>query len=125
MMKKNHPNGFTMAEILVAMLLLAAMSGIAFTSFNTSAKWGAVTVDEGRATDLARAVLENLNESVRADQWTANNQPLSINNPSPQPGNITVDGIAYARAYTVVSRDPNGDSAEDFRRATVTVNWTP
>ena len=115
-------NGFTLVEILVAMLLLAGISGVAFNSFSSSSKLASGSFKEVTAYNLARRQLEYLYESVRADQWAAAGFPLSTVGPAPQPGNIVLDGITYGRVYTVTSIDVDG-GGEDYRRVRVTMTW--
>ena len=114
--------GFTFMEVLIAMILLAVVGAMSFSSLSSTAK---VTQTSGSnvALNVGRGVLETLYEAVRNDWWPNANRPLSIANPGAQFGNITLNGVTYARPYTTASIDVNGDATEDYRRATVTVCW--
>ena len=116
--------GFSLIELLVAMVLLVAISGLAFSSFSSSAK--IVQAPNNTAVNVARSVNESLFESVRADQWSpvtgyASGHPLSTT--PAQPAAISLNSVTYTPTYTVESVDVDGDGQEDYRRVKTNVSW--
>jgi prepilin-type N-terminal cleavage/methylation domain-containing protein len=116
-------SGFTMVEIVVSMVLLVAVSAVAFTSFTSSTKTTQATPDN-IAYNVARGVLDQLYEYVRADQWATAGQRLNPNAPGPAFANQTLNGVTFTPTYTVASKDADGaGSTDDYRRVDVTVTW--
>ena len=108
--------GFTLMEILVAMVLMATVGAVAFSSFSSGAKIG--QNNRNVAVNVGRGVLENLYEAVRDDWWPNAGHPLTPGGPTAQP-NVTLNGVTYSSVKTVSS--PGGGT--DYRRARVTVCW--
>ncbi len=119
-----NSRGFTLFEILVSLVLLAAVGVIALNSFNNSNR---ITLGkQNTAANLGRQTLEDLKNAVRDDWWAvAVGSRLSPTTPGPQPPITPLDGIDFTRAYTVTGVDLDGDGTDDLRRATTTVTWTP
>jgi len=114
--------GFTMVEILVALVvLLLVVSGI-ITSFVTSQRFIARSSRRLQAANYARQVLENLWVGVDASHWadTSNGDPLDPTN-SPRPCGINLGSLGSNFSATCtyeVQRILN-----DCRRVTVTITW--
>ena len=108
-------------EVLIAMVLLAAVGTMSFSSLSSTAK---VTQSSNNnvALNVGRGVLETLYEAVRIDWWSIASKPLSTTTPGTQFADITLNGVVYKRPYSVATVDVDG-GGEDYRRATVTICW--
>ena len=118
--------GFTIFEILVAMILLSAISAAALSSFSSSAK--IVQSSNNTATNIARGYLERFYEYVREDWRATAGLPVSLSAPGPQGLTQTLDGVTYTTNYAVndgssVPIDVAGDGLEDYRKVKMTVSW--
>jgi len=124
--------GFTLVEILVALVLLAGLGIAALSAFSSSAQ--IVDTDQNVAYNFARSTVERLFEQVRQDTWGTDSLPLSLTTPGPQ--NITSTPAPTSpifRASYQINGDPNtgtaaildqdGDTLEDYRQVTATVCW--
>ena len=119
-----NKSGFALIEILVAVMLLVAVSAVAFSSFSSSTK--VTQSPNNNASNVARSVLDQLYEYVRDDQWQDNITPQRLNPATA--GNTfpakVLNGVTFTPAYTVASVDPDGvGSADDYRKVTTTVCW--
>ena len=137
MRKTLNELGFTMMEILVAMVLLAAISSAAFSAFSNS-----VQVSQpyrNVALNIARSYLDCFYEYVRDDYYPMSGLPLSINS-AVLPGSLPDTMSFYGKSFHVkfaVNPDASGGSSgviinanaasgdvrEDYRRVTMTVTW--
>jgi prepilin-type N-terminal cleavage/methylation domain-containing protein len=111
-------SGFTLIEVLVAMVLLAAVGGVTLQVFTNTAR---VTQDNTAAFySVGRTVLEEIHERVRADQWGNGGWPTNPPGlPGPQPRVFNLGGAQYTATW-VVTPNPDGNGG-DYRRVTVTV----
>ena len=127
MKKQQGRSGFTLMEILVAMILLSVVATSALSSFSSSTK--VVQSKNNTALNLVRGYLEQLNEYVREDWRTNNGIPLALNGATMPSANVQVlDGVTYTTAYAVNNNsgailDANGDGQEDYRKVRMTVTW--
>lgn len=132
-MKSNA--GFSLVEILVAMVLLVSVGAMTMYSFASVAKTAQPGL--GPAYHFGRGVMEKMFEFVRQDNWATAGLPLSTST-APQPGTVgvftpqgstkTLNGKTYTLNYAInnnsgVAQDTNGDGREDFRRVRVSVTW--
>ena len=119
-----NKSGFALTEIIVAMVLLVAVSAVAFSSFSSSTK--ITKSPSNSASNVARGVLEQLYEYVRADQWLDNITPQRLN-PATAGNSFpaqTLNGVTFTPTYVVTNVD--ADSAgptDDYRKVTTTVTW--
>lgn len=113
--------GFSLMEILMAMVLLGAVGAATMHAFSSSAQ--VTQSDTGVAYNFTRGLLEEMHERVRQDQWGAPSLPLSLTSPGPQGQTKSLNGDTYTANYTVTSMDPDGAGGEDYRRVTMTVSW--
>lgn len=126
-MKKNA--GFTLMEVLIAMVLLAGVGAMTLSAFTSAARARVTRPDAGVAYNFGRGLMEQMNEFVRQDQWSSSGLPLSTTSPGtagpfrPQGSTTTLNGKTYTARYTVTPQDANSDSLEDFRKVKMTVSW--
>ena len=123
-----------MIEILVAMVLLGAISGIAFSAFSSSTKIS--NPYRNVALGMARSYLDSFYEYVRADQSASSGLPLSVTGAA-LPASLPPSQNYYGKTFTVthvvnpnaggvgtgLPIDANGDGRQDFRRVKMTVSW--
>jgi len=120
--------GFSLIEVLVAMVLLAGVGGSMIYAFSSS---GQVTQsDHGVAYNIARGQLEQLFERVRQDTWPNAALPLSLQTAPARPAIApkSLNGKTFTPTYTVNNDssavvDVNGDGQEDYRRVRMNVSW--
>ena len=115
-------SGFSLIEILVAMVLLVAVSGLAFSAFSSSAK--VQQTPNNVAANVSRGIIEQLREFVRANPVAGN--PLAVGAYSTGSGlatSISLNGTTFSPTYNVVSVDINGDGIEDYRKVDTRVQW--
>jgi prepilin-type N-terminal cleavage/methylation domain-containing protein len=122
--------GFTLVEILVAMVLLAGIGAASLSAFSSTTR--IVRTDQNVAYNFARGSLEKMFEQVRQDTWDTGSLPLSLATPGPQNIASVVNGQTLTMAYevndtpsssTAPPQDLNGDGIEDYRKVTMTVSW--
>ncbi len=126
MMRNNH--AFTLFEILIAMMLLAAIGVTALSSISNSTRM--VSGKQNTATNLARQKLEDLKNAVANTPWTQAGQLLTPGTPGAalQPPAATLDNVTFNQQYVVSIVDVDGDGLledDEPRRVTTTVTWTP
>lgn len=113
--------GFTLLEITIAALLFATAAAGVLSAFVNASR--ALTPGNNTAHYLAAERQEMLREAVRQDWWPAGGNPLTPGGPYAD-GVITLNGTAYTRSWTVVAINADGaGAADDYRRATVRVEW--
>ena len=110
--------GFTIIEIIVAMLLITTVSAVALTSFVSASRWASPS--ELVAIYDARGKLDQLYESVRQDTWNAGGNALSLGTHT---ATVNIDGRSYTRTYVVTSVSLGGN-ADAYRKVVVTDSWT-
>ena len=122
--------GFTLMEVLVAMLLLVGVAGMVMPAFTSSVKISKPAA--GVAYNFGRGLLEQMYEFVRQDWWFTPGYPLDPGAPGtvdpgsgfvPQNSSLTANNKIYTATYTVTPVDKNGDTNEDFRKVDMTVTW--
>jgi prepilin-type N-terminal cleavage/methylation domain-containing protein len=121
--------GFSLMEVLVAMVLLGAVGAATMHAFSSSV--GVVAQnDAGVAYNVARGRLEQFLEYVRQDQWSTAALPLSRQTAPARPAipNKVLNGDTFVTTYAVNNDsdqpiDQNADGVEDYRRVTMTVTW--
>ncbi len=124
--------GFSLVEIIIAMLILTGVGAMTMSAFVSSAKTTQPGANIGY--NFGRGIFEKMYEFVRQDQWAAASLPLSLATPgtggpfTPQGSTTTLNGKTYTAAYTVngnsgTAIDSNSDGKEDFRRVRMTVTW--
>ena len=122
-----NAKGFTLMEIMVAMVLLASVASMAFSSFASSQK--VIQNQDSLAYFVARWHLDRFYEFVRQDQYAPDTpSPLSLNG-RPAPANVVLD-TTYTAAYTLNNSagaaakiDANGNGQEDYRTVNLVISW--
>lgn len=121
-------HGFSLIEVLVAMVLLAGVGGAMIYAFSSTTQ--VAQSDYGIAYNIARGQIEQLAERVRQDTWGTAGLPLALQNVPARPAIApkSLNGDTFTSTYTVnsnsgVAVDQNADGEEDFRRVTMTVSW--
>jgi prepilin-type N-terminal cleavage/methylation domain-containing protein len=113
-MKRRAEDGFTLTEILIAVLLLSTVLAFLLSAFVSAFRW--LAPQPAVSALLARQKLEDLYEHVREDWWRLGTSELS---PGTYPNEtVTLDGIDYVRFHTV--SQPGG---KQYRKASVVVQW--
>lgn len=121
--------GFSLLEIMVAMVLLAGVSLAVMSSFSSSSRVANSGGQLNVAYNFGRGVLERLHEFVLADAtWTTSGNPLSLDAPGPQGLATTLNGDTFSVNYevnesTLAMVDEDADGLEDYRRVRMTVAW--
>ena len=119
---ENSLSGFTLIEILVGVVIFAITFGGLLVSFNASNIYISSSGRRLTAASFARSVLNELNNSVRADTWDDSNNPLFpvVDKAITLPGSFS----QYSGSYTVVDGDDiDGDGQPDYRKVTITLNY--
>jgi type IV pilus assembly protein PilV len=107
------PNGFTVVEVLVAMVIFAiAILGLAI---------GATTVMQANQTSLHTTIATNLAQD-RLEELKSRT-PANINTTGSPENNIPISGVPvkFNRSWTVT---PNCNSVSGLICIAVTVDWT-
>ena len=128
-MKRQYGSlGFTLTELLAAVVLMSTVAVVVLSSFSSITK--IVRPQNNVAVNIARGHLERFYEYVREDAAYYYNAgtPISYNAPGPQPLTQTLDGVVYTTTYVVnngssTAIDVNGDGQEDYRKVKLTVSW--
>ena len=124
----SRQKGFSLIEVLVAMVLLAGVGGAMIFGFSSAGQ--SVRSDYGIAYNVARGQLEQMYERVRQDTWANASLPLSRQTVPARPAIApkSLNGKTFTTTYSVnndsnASIDANGDGQEDYRLVQMTVNW--
>ena len=125
-MKVFHDSeGFTLAEVIVALVLLSAVSASLIRTLIWAHQMTPIQLDRVIASNLARDKAESLYEGSRQDWWNAADKPLSPGTVLGNNQNIVVDGKTYGRTYTAANVSLTGDDpiagGQDYRKASVVV----
>jgi prepilin-type N-terminal cleavage/methylation domain-containing protein len=117
--------GFTLIEVVLAVVLLASMSVGIYAAIISATKWTQPEVNKGY--NVAREKLEALYTSVRQSNWSNAANPLNTTN-APVTETTSLDSTNYARVTTLgaaINRNsgtgPGQDSEEDYRKVEITV----
>ena len=111
--------GFTLLEIMVAMMLLVGVGSLVIIALANAARLAKPAPEKYTAYNVARKTSENLADAVRDDTWNSGNltpgaHPLVA---------ATYNGVSYTPEYTVVDVDVNGDGKVDYRKTDTKVQW--
>ncbi len=117
--------GFSILEVLVAMILLSIIVSGMFATFSIVGKGpGKLDLPELKGLIFARDTLERLKNIVSEDPVRA--APLVDSNADPALGTTYSDpttDASFTRTYTVYDVDMNTDGIIDYKRVTVKVTW--
>lgn len=118
--------GFTLIEVLVGMIIVALTFGGLVATFTAVNNYISRSGKKLTASNFARSVLGELNNSVKADEWNDSSKPLYPNDEM-NPEYILAFPASfseYSGSYTVTNGpDIDGDTQPDYRIVTVTVNY--
>ena len=117
--------GFSIVEVILALLLLVTVAGGIFSAFLSANKWIEPEVSTGY--NVARQRIEDLGTNVNAVDW---NQTGSVLYPTSTSGstvgetNVTLNGKEYAptRIITPVRR-VTGSTEDSYRKTEVVVSF--
>lgn len=117
--------GFSMLEVLVAMILLGIIVSGMLATFSMVGKGpGKLDLPELKGLIFARDTLERLKNNVSEDP--ARGAPLVDSDVNPANGTTYNDppsDVNFTREYTVYDMDINSDGITDYKRVTVKVTW--
>jgi prepilin-type N-terminal cleavage/methylation domain-containing protein len=116
--------GFTLTEVLIAMLILSLAAAGMFAVFITGKGFTLRCGRKFEAINFARQTTEHLKDDVRATTWDLSGAPLSLGNHNePLPSGDLKDKWSGQRNYQV-NWGPN-DYGHDqrYKVVTVTVSW--
>lgn len=116
-MNRKNAYGFTLMEVVVAMLLVTVVGASIFTAFVNASRWASPS--ELAAIYDARGKVDQLYESVRQDTWGGGGSALS---PGTYTATVTIDGRVYTQTYVVTSVSLDGVN-EAYRKVVVTDSW--
>jgi prepilin-type N-terminal cleavage/methylation domain-containing protein len=109
--------GFSILEVLVAMILLGLIVSGVFATFSVVGKGpGKMDLPELRGLIFARDTMERLKNNVSEDPARAG--PLSPGAHADPTGNAD-----FIRNYVVTDVDIDNNGTTDYKRVTVTVTW--
>lgn len=129
MTPKRSTRGFSLLEIIIALMLLSGVAMVVMSSFSASTRVVSGGGERNVASNFGRSILERMFEYVKADAtWTAPGGPLSLSAPGPQNVGMALNGQNYTASYSVNSAttapiDADGDGEEDYRTVDLTVSW--
>ena len=121
-MRKKKPNGFTLVEVIVSLLILLATAAGIFASFVAAQNYVLRSKRRIAAVNSVREKLEELRPYVRQDTWTNSTNLLWANEGATRaypPEDIFLDTWPGQRNYTVTNTVNTAS-----RNVSVTVNWT-
>lgn len=113
MRKKIFFKSFTLAEVLVGAVILAASYGALLASFMGARKYVLHANKRIVAANLARNILNDLSNKLGQDTWESNFSGGTHNLSS-----VTIDEITYQRSYEVTDV-----TNRDYRQVTVTIQY--
>jgi prepilin-type N-terminal cleavage/methylation domain-containing protein len=114
----NSSQGFTLVEIMVAMIILSLLASGIFSVFVSA---GYLTMRSKRrfvAAQIARLEIENKRQFIRADLWYLNN---ATNPLRPNSSWFACNSTNYS-PYSVDCRVDNA-TGSDYRKLSVRVRW--
>ena len=153
MMKHFHTTGFTLAELLIATFIVTLTAAGTFVLLGSGAQFGTRRSHRYEAYELGSQTLDTLKDYVSYDdadtvlkyRLTEDNN-VGVNcaagastryalkqllggqrhcHPLPTTSLVGLGVIPQRqRTYQVTDVDLNGDGRTDYKRVTVTVNWT-
>jgi prepilin-type N-terminal cleavage/methylation domain-containing protein len=118
MFNKSHSRGFSLLEVLVAMLILALVMGGLVNVFVASRGYTAHGRFRTSASQVAAQFMDPLQNEVNQSSWDTSGNLLNV---SVRPGpSQTVDGVTYNSEFEITN-----ESAGTFlRRVRMNVTWT-
>lgn len=123
--------GFTLTEVLVAALIVALTFGGLIASFKASRSYISRSSKRLVAANLARTVLNDFYNEVRADEWDTTGNGLYAGGTAVGDSYTYKDaefdydlpGTDWSGEYTVENVDFDGDGQADAKKVTVTVDY--
>ena len=121
--KRVNVAGFSLIEVLVATALFAGMVSVLLSVFINAKRLAEPSLLNGSQSNLARAELEKLYNSVDENTWSltdAGQNPLPPSDGSPvviSLPDVELNGKTFERSYSVSSVD-----GKTYRKVTVNVN---
>lgn len=123
-MKSKNSRGFSLLEIVIAMLILGLVTAGLFGLFTTSYGFISKAGRRLQAVNYGREVLETLKIYVSANSATPVNAGSAFTNSNFSAIGLnasnTFGGISFSRSYNVTNDPLN---ATGLRQVRVTVNW--
>ena len=137
----NREQGFTLLEIVMAAVILAAVMAGLTATFISAKKRLLHSKSTIQAAEIARGVLEGLHIYVREDTWDSSGtnkltvphypDPEHYPDPADLNSKVTVppldnNGIAYDYSWDVsgVHSAGGADSSDELRKVDVKISWT-
>jgi len=115
----NYLTGFTLVEVLVAVIILALVTtGLAYV-FLAGKRHMLHTRSKMQAAELGRLFLAPLQMDVRQDQWASNCLGAGTGCPASPANDVTVDNITYEPATTVTQNF----SGTTLSKVKLTITW--
>lgn len=121
--------GFTLVEVVVAMLILSTVAAGMLAVFVVGRRSIGLAGHSAQALEFAREWAERLKGNVGGHLWSPSDPDLDVGVDKSTPA-LTGDlaNLEGVRTYTVENIDADGDLTfepeEEYKRATVTVTWT-
>ena len=113
-MSNLNNRGFSLAEILIAGVLLAGVTAGLLRAFTSIRSIISSQSTQAGASDLVSKKMEMLYEMVRQDWWADNTKPLGT-------AHTTNTILGNTIPYTVTSVNLTGGGVEDYRKVKITV----
>ena len=124
MMNGKNEAGFTLIEIIIAMILVTLVGASVLMAFVNASRWAEPSVLA--AVFDARGKLDQLNEEVRSDEWDPSDGGYLGNGLSAvthTPPDRIINNRTYTQSY-VVSSVLLGSVRDAYRKVVVTESWT-
>jgi len=109
--------GFTLTEIIVAMVILAAVMAGLTNVLVSGSRYLLHSRSRMSSAELGKLFLDPLQNDVRQDSWVTGNN-LTVGTRAGTP--VTLDGIPYNASYDI----SNHPQASGIRKVKLTLNWT-
>lgn len=113
-------SGFTLLEVLVAMLILVIAAAGIFSVFTFTKRSTNIPGSQFQAMNLTRQTAEELRDQVRYDYYSTGMGNLTEGTYSES---VNIGNLPGTRTYIVSNYDLDGDGIAESRKVTVTVNW--
>ena len=122
-MKKRNAlkrNGFTLVEIVVAVLLLATAGAVLLPAFANLQRYNSGNPADDVPPFLIARYIEGLYEGARADWWNTGFEGIIVNGSTST--NIPLNGINYVLNSEISS--VNDASGEIYKKVKARLSWT-